>query len=102
MSQKTSCMNGMIVIKVKVSVFFCAFLSLILSAATAQEKKPEDFVKFKQNSKDFGKIKQGQPVSFEFVFDNISNEDLVIEEVLPPCSCTIVSKPEGKIVKGKI
>jgi hypothetical protein len=72
--------------------FFCSF---------SQEKKPDELIKFKQKEKDFGKIKQGKPVSFEFVFDNISNEDVVIEEVLPPCSCTIVSKPEGKVAKGK-
>jgi hypothetical protein len=84
---------------------------LILLAGTAlltigvfaqdQAKKAEDVVKFKELSYDFGKIKQGSPVTHDFVFTNISNSPVIIESAVPSCGCTTPVKPEGAIPQGK-
>ncbi len=77
---------------------------LILSAgisAQAQQKKAEDVVKFKELTYDFGKIKQGSPVTHDFAFTNISTSPVIIESATPSCGCTTPVKPEGAIQKGK-
>jgi hypothetical protein len=78
--------------------------AIILSAgifAQAPQKKAEDAVKFKELSYDFGKIKQGVPVTHDFLFSNISDAPVVIESATPSCGCTTPVKPEGAILKGK-
>ncbi len=37
---------------------------------------------------DFGDIKQGQPVTFEFLYRNISDEPFIIDNVRTTCGCT--------------
>jgi Protein of unknown function (DUF1573) len=64
-------------------------------------KKAEDVVKFKELTYDFGKIKQGAPVTHDFVFTNVSNSPVIIESAVPSCGCTTPVKPEGAIQKGK-
>jgi hypothetical protein len=76
--------------------------ALILSASLfAQQKKAEDVIKFKELAHDFGKIKQGSPVTFNFAFTNTSDGPVVIESATPSCGCTTPVKPEGAIGKGK-
>ena len=69
--------------------------------AQDQAKKAEDVVKFKELSYDFGKIKQGSPVTHDFAFTNISNSPVIIESAVPSCGCTTPVKPEGAIPQGK-
>src|ERR1700744_1680876 len=69
--------------------------------AQDQAKKAEDVVKFKELTYDFGKIKQGSPVTHDFMFTNISNSPVIIESAVPSCGCTTPVKPEGAIQKGK-
>jgi len=74
----------------------------ILSASLfAQQKKAEEVVKFKEVSYDFGKIKQGVPVTHDFGFANISDAPVVIETAVASCGCTTPTKPEAPIAKGK-
>ncbi|MBS1946668.1 MAG: DUF1573 domain-containing protein [Bacteroidetes bacterium] len=79
------------------------FLSVIALSATlfAQQKKAEDVVKFKEMSWDFGKIKQGAPVTHNFEFQNTSSAPVVIESAIPSCGCTTPVKPEAPIAKGE-
>src|ERR1700744_6731669 len=84
---------------------------LILLASTAlltigvfaqdQAKKAEDVVKFKELTYDFGKIKQGSPVTHDFDFTNISTNPVIIESATASCGCTTPVKPEGAIQGGK-
>src|SRR6202012_2338241 len=69
--------------------------------AQDQAKKAEDVVKFKELTYDFGKIKQGSPVTHDFEFTNISASPVIIESAIPSCGCTTPVKPEGAIAKGK-
>jgi len=70
--------------------------ALVLSAGVfaQQAQKAEDVVKFKELSYDFGKIKQGTPVSHDFDFTNISNNPVIIESAMASCGCTTPVKPE--------
>lgn len=76
-------------------------LSATLFAQQAQQKKADDVIKFKDMTHDFGKIKQGVPVTYDFAFTNVSDAPVIIESATPSCGCTTPVKPEGAIAKGK-
>jgi hypothetical protein len=61
----------------------------------------EDYVKFKEITHDFGKIKQGVPVTYDFTFANTSDRPVVIETVNTSCGCTTPTWPQTPIAKGK-
>jgi hypothetical protein len=63
--------------------------------------KAEDIIQFKEKSHDFGKIKQGVPVTYDFLFKNISKKTVVIESATASCGCTTPVKPDQPIAKGK-
>ena len=63
--------------------------------------KGDDLIKFKENVHDFGKIKQGVPVTYDFVFTNVSSRTIVIESATASCGCTTPVKPEKPLAKGK-
>jgi hypothetical protein len=65
-------------------------------------KKAEDFVKFKETVHNFGKIKQGVPVTFDFDFANITDKPVVIESATASCGCTTPVKPQAPIAQGKM
>ena len=76
-------------------------LSTTMFAQQATQKKAEDAVKFKEMSYDFGKIKQGVPVTHDFAFTNVSDAPVIIESAVASCGCTTPTKPEGAIPKGR-
>ena len=82
-------------------LFLFATVLLASAGVFAQAKKAEEVVKFRELTYDFGKIKQGSPVTHEFAFTNISNSPVIIESAVPSCGCTTPVKPEGAIGKGK-
>jgi hypothetical protein len=82
-----------------------AISALILSATMYAQApaaaKAVDVIKFKESVHDFGKIKQGVPVTYDFVFTNTSAKPVVIELAQASCGCTTPVKPEAPIGKGK-
>lgn len=83
-----------------------AISALILSATMYAQTavsgaKASDVIKFKELTHDFGKIKQGVPVTYDFVFTNVSNKPVVIEMAQASCGCTTPVKPEAPVAKGK-
>jgi len=70
------------------------------ATATVQAAKP-DLIKFADTKYDFGKIKQGVPVTHSFPFKNTSSQVVVIESATASCGCTTPIKPEQPIAKGK-
>ena len=86
-------------------LFFTLVAFAVTSWAVAQnaEAKPkaEDFVSFKETKHDFGKIKQGSPVTYDFAFQNIGDKPVVIENTWASCGCTTPTKPEQPVAKGK-
>lgn len=70
------------------------------SAQTAV-KTAESIIKFKEIKHSFGKIKQGVPVTHDFMFANIGNEPLIVETASASCGCTTPTWPQQPIMKGK-
>lgn len=73
--------------------------ALLAAPAWAQGAKPKAV--FKETTHDFGKVKQGDVVSYEFVFKNEGSAPLVIEKVETTCGCTAALASEKTIGPGK-
>lgn len=71
------------------------------AAAGVTVKKAENYVKFKELTYNFGKIKKDVQVSHEFLFTNVSEKPVVIESALGSCGCTTPVWPQAPIAKGK-
>ncbi len=56
---------------------------------------------FNEEKHDFGKINQGEKVSYSFVFKNTGGSDLVISSAQGSCGCTIPSYPKEAIKAGQ-
>lgn len=69
-------------------------------AAKAQDLKLEDAVKVNTDKYDFGKIKQGVPVSTFFEITNTSAKPLVISSASGSCGCTTPEVPKEPIAPG--
>jgi hypothetical protein len=72
-------------------IISCLFLSA--------EKGPQ--LKFKQETKDFGNVKQGEVLDTVFEFTNAGDTPLLIEKVRTSCGCTAALASEQKIEPGK-
>lgn len=55
---------------------------------------------FKQEEHDFGKIQQGEKVSFTFVFKNIGKSDLIISDAKASYGCTVADYPKAPVKPG--
>ncbi len=79
-----------------------ALFALVISATVfAQSKKADELVKFAENKYNFGKIKQGTPVTHVFEFTNVSGKPLVIENASASCGCTTPTWPQQPVAQGK-
>lgn len=56
---------------------------------------------FRETSFDFGKVKQGEVLTHEFVFKNAGTQPLVVERVETTCGCTAALVSADKIPPGK-
>ena len=61
----------------------------------------ESVVKFKELRHNFGKIKQGVPVTHDFEFTNISAGALIVETATASCGCTTPTWPQAPVMKSK-
>lgn len=66
------------------------------------QPKPEDVIKMNTETHDFGKIKQGEPVTFVFEIKNISDKPVVVENTSASCGCTTPEKPTQPILPGEV
>jgi Protein of unknown function (DUF1573) len=80
-------------------LLFLAVAFICGTAAMAQQKA-DDVAKFNTEKYDFGKIKQGVPVSTFFEIKNISDKPLVIENAFGSCGCTTPEVPKEPIAPG--
>ena len=49
----------------------------------------------------FGKVKDGEKVEYNFRFKNTGNHPLVIQSATPSCGCTIADKPGKPVMTGE-
>lgn len=85
--------------KLILAVSVLAFSSVLFAQNAV--KKAEDVIKFKEMKYNFGKIKQGVPVTYNFEFTNISESPAVIENATASCGCTTPEWPQQPVMKGK-
>lgn len=55
---------------------------------------------FEKTEHDFGKLTQGEKVSFVFKFTNSGKSDLVISDAKSTCGCTVPDYPKGPVKPG--
>lgn len=62
-------------------------------------------IKFDKDIYEFGKIKEGQSVAYDFEFTNTGKTPLIIKEAVATCGCTVPEWPKDPILpeaSGKI
>jgi hypothetical protein len=58
-------------------------------------------MKFEVETHDFGKISQGERVSYAFKFKNVGGSDLIISEAHGSCGCTVPQFPHDPVAPGQ-
>ncbi len=58
-------------------------------------------ISFAKTEHDFGTIKEGQKVYWNFRFKNTGNADLIINRVKADCGCTVPEYPKTPIAPGE-
>lgn len=71
------------------------------SATGTVDKNTLPFMLFEETEHDFGRILEGETVSFSFKFSNKGKSDLVIADVSTSCGCTVPSFPKIPIRPGE-
>jgi hypothetical protein len=72
----------------------CALFPALVLAGTGPR------IRFSEREHDFGDIIHGQSPSFEFIYSNAGDGDLVIEQVASPCGCAKGRRGEAKSPPG--
>jgi hypothetical protein len=82
--------------------FRMLFLSVFLALGLISFNIPQSGVlKFEKTSHNFGQVKQNQPVTAEFTFENTSDKPVIIEDATAECGCTKPVFPPRPIAPGK-
>jgi len=91
---------------IHMKTFFSLLLAVVVAsplfaqnADTKSEAKPS--FKFKAESHDFGKIKEGVQATHEFEFTNTGKGPLIISNVAASCGCTTPDWTREPIAPGK-
>ena len=71
------------------------------SNLTAEEKAMAAKISFEDKNFDFGDLKQGEKVEYEYVFKNTGKSDLIIRKVKASCGCTAVNMAKSVIAPGE-
>ncbi len=67
---------------------------------TSTSTKGAAAITFKDGTYDFGKIKDGEKVSHDFVFENTGEAPLIILNATATCGCTVPEWPKEPIAVG--
>ena|SRR5687767_10779681 len=74
--------------------------AFMFSLAVMAQTKTEDVIKLNVEKHDFGKLKQGVPVTYSFEIKNISDKPVVVENSWASCGCTTPEKIVEPIAPG--
>ncbi|MET3113727.1 hypothetical protein AAKU52_001456 [Pedobacter sp. CG_S7] len=55
---------------------------------------------FAEESYDFGKIKQGESIHYDFKFKNTGKTPLIISNAVATCGCTVPEPPKDPVMPG--
>lgn len=81
----------------KKNILFFFLFVLIGTAVHAQDP----VITFTAKVHDFGQVKQGTPVTFDFAFKNTGKAPLFLSQPRSSCGCTIPSYPKEPIMPGQ-
>ncbi len=73
-------------------------LSFYMAANISQAQA---LLKFDKDTVDFGILKEGDTVKYDFGFTNIGNANLAIKQAWPSCGCTHPTFTQGEIKPGE-
>jgi hypothetical protein len=68
--------------------------------AVSAQTKADSTIKVNEETHNFGKVKQGIPVSYEFQLKNITDAPVVVENTWASCGCTTPEKITEPIMPG--
>jgi hypothetical protein len=71
------------------------------SASGDDDKNSLPVIEFATKDHDFGKVIQGEVVSFSFKFKNTGKSDLVIANISTSCGCTASEYPRKPVKPGE-
>lgn len=71
------------------------------AATTTANAVNAPVMKFEKESHDFGKIKQGDKINYDFKFTNTGKSPLIISEAHATCGCTIPEWPKTPVKPGE-
>ncbi len=81
--------------------FDSKIVNIPVSADGKNEKARMPKFEFEQTQHDFGKLIQGEKVSFTYKFKNVGDAMLVISSVLPGCNCTVAQFTQTPVPPGE-
>lgn len=84
----------------RIAVFALALAAAGLSARSALSDAKKGRAVFTETAHNFGKVKQGDVLTHEFVFKNAGPGTLVVERVETSCGCTAALASADKIEPG--
>ncbi|WP_017259441.1 DUF1573 domain-containing protein [Pedobacter arcticus] len=70
------------------------------TSAVAVDSTMAPIISFEKESYEFGKIKQGESVSYSFKFVNTGKSPLIIKEASATCGCTVPEFSKEPIAAG--
>jgi len=70
------------------------------SASGANDKTKVPVLEFEEETHDFGRITEGEKISYAFKFKNVGNGDLVIRSANGSCGCTVPEWPHEPVPPG--
>lgn len=73
--------------------------SAVSTEVSAESGAP--VMKFEQEIYDFGKVKDGEKVSYDFTFKNEGNTPLIIKDASATCGCTVPEWPKEPVAAGE-
>jgi hypothetical protein len=79
----------------------CVVKSYAQTTNVPVESKFQAEVKFEEQQHDFGTVREGEVVSWEFKFTNTGDTLLIISRVVTPCGCTVAEWPKDPIKPGE-
>ncbi len=80
--------------------FFFVAAALVAGIGAMAQAKIDETVKLNSDKYDFGKIKQGVPVTTYFTITNTSSQPVVIESATAGCGCTTPEYSKEPIPAG--
>ena len=88
-------------ILMKKKILAISLLSFLFLLSCSNNRKGFPEMTFEEEVHDFGEILQNDKVSFDFVFVNTGDKDLLITDAKGSCGCTVPEFPKEPIEPGK-